>query len=348
MVWDASVRLNRQFRFFAAQLCGVLAAFPLVAQSAATTTEPAGRRHADAIFHPTLGEIVIAGGAPARSAQTPITFDDLWSWNGERWRRLEATGAAQMCGRLVFDATRGRLLLHGGTGMFPAAAAPPSANGATVRRLPNGWWVESQGHLRQLIDGKWVIIDTDTTRAFCTHVAFHDSRRDRLVVVGRAPDADPTTWEFDGRVWQNLRTRPGELLSFQTSAFDRRRQRAVLVSGYAASGLSPNTYEFDGQRWSVVATGGPAPRLGAVAVFDEHAGRTIVYGGEGPDDARLTDTWAWDGKTWSLLAASGPGPFDFPAMAYDQRRNAAVLFGMPPAGGPLEVWEFRTAWTRVR
>jgi hypothetical protein len=132
------------------------------------------------------------------------------------------------------------------------------------------------------------------------------------------------------------------------SAFDTRRHRTVLVSGYAESGLSPDTYEFDGRRWSVVATGGPAPRLGAAAAFDERAGRTIVYGGEGPDDARLTDTWSWDGRTWSLVAVNGPGPFDFPAMAYDRRRRTTVLFGMPPTGGPLEVWELRTAWKRVR
>lgn len=188
----------------------------------------------------------------------------------------------------------------------------------------------------------------NVSRRSCTHVAFHDPRRDRLIVLGRAPDTEPATWELNGRVWQNLATRPGALLSFQTFAFDTRRHRAVLVSGYAPSGLSPNTYEFDGQRWFVVATGGPAPRLGASAAFDEQAGRTIVYGGEGPDDTRLTDTWGWDGTTWSLLAANGPGPFDFPAMAYDARRKTTVLFGMPLAGGPLEVWEFRGTWTRVR
>jgi hypothetical protein len=94
----------------------------------------------------------------------------------------QATGAAQMCGRLVFDATRNRLLLHGGTAMYQAATAPPAAIGTTRRRLPNGWWVESQGYLRQLTDGQWAINDADTTRAFCTHVAYHDARRDRLVV----------------------------------------------------------------------------------------------------------------------------------------------------------------------
>jgi hypothetical protein len=337
---------STQVKFVAVQLCSLLAVRALQAQAA--PAEPAGRRHADAIFHPTLGEIVLAGGAPVRSAPAPTTFDDLWSWNGERWRHIATTGTAQMCGRLVFDAARQRLLLHGGTGMFPATAAPPAANGASLQRLPNGWWVENQGHLRQLIDEKWVVVDADTTKAFCTHVAFHDSQRDRLVLLGRAPGALPTTWQFDGRVWQDLQARPGALLSFQTSAFDTRRQRAVLVSGYTESGLSPNTYEFDGERWSVVSKGGPAPRLGAAAVFDEHAGRTIAYGGETPDGLVATDTWAWDGNSWSRLAADGPGPFDFPAMAYDRRRNVTVLFGMPPTGGPLQVWEFRTTWTRVR
>ena len=232
--------------------------------------------------------------------------------------------------------------------MYPATAAPLATKGATVRQLPNGWWVEDQGHLRELVDGRWKIIDADTTRAFCSHVAFHDSRRDRLVVLGRAPGTEPAMSEFDGRAWTPLDPRPGTLVSFQAFAFDTRRRRAVLVSGYAPSGLSPNTYEFDGSEWSVVATGGPSPRLGATAAFDERGGRTIVYGGEGPDGATLTDTWAWDGAKWSLLAPSGPGPFDFPALAYDSRRNTMVLFGMRPTGGPLEVWELRTNWTRTR
>src|SRR5688572_2746721 len=85
----------------------------LDAQSPGRTPDaaPAGRRHADAIFHPLLGEVVLAGGAPARNAADPTAlFDDLWAWDGARWRLIANTGTPQMCGRLVFDEGRRRLL----------------------------------------------------------------------------------------------------------------------------------------------------------------------------------------------------------------------------------------------
>ena len=85
-------------RFVVGLSCGFLGALPAVAQDPTTAAEPAGRRHVEAVFHPGLGEIVIAGGGPPRSAQNgTAVFDDVWSWNGERWRLIANTGTAQMC-----------------------------------------------------------------------------------------------------------------------------------------------------------------------------------------------------------------------------------------------------------
>jgi hypothetical protein len=72
----------------------------------------------------------------------------------------------------------------------------------------------------------------------------------------------------------------------------------------------------------------PGVRNAHAMVYDESAGRVVMYGGA--DERQIRgDTWAWDvnARQWQQLATEGPPPRSFPSFAYDAARNEAVLFG---------------------
>jgi hypothetical protein len=83
------------------------------------------------------------------------------------------------------------------------------------------------------------------------------------------------------------------------------------------------------------------------------SGRLILYGGESPEGALLSDTWLWDGQTWSEhLQSMGPRIY-WPMMTFDSARGQVVLIGStiydPTRGpSPTETWLWRNgSWRQV-
>ncbi len=71
----------------------------------------------------------------------------------------------------------------------------------------------------------------------------------------------------------------------------------------------------------------PGPRIGHGLAFDEARGRTVLFGGFGPDGVPQSDTWEWDGEAWQLSSKEGPSARRWPAMVYDAARGHVILFG---------------------
>lgn len=78
----------------------------------------------------------------------------------------------------------------------------------------------------------------------------------------------------------------------------------------------------------------PSARTGARMVYDESAGKTVMFGGVTALDAGTqlayepADTWIWTGARWvERYPAHHPAGRSSPAMVYDSARSRAVLFG---------------------
>jgi len=160
------------------------------------------------------------------------------------------------------------------------------------------------------------------------------------------------TWVFTGQSWRFVGS-DGMNLSEATTVYDDNLGKVILFGGISAAGAGAavgDTWAFDGTGWEVVATTGPQPRYGAVAVFDPSIGKVVLHGGfrvlpAGQTDCgggltavgtfcSYRDTWLWDGKAWtracdSTTADCGvePTPRSGAKFAYDPVRKRAVLFG---------------------
>jgi hypothetical protein len=86
----------------------------------------------------------------------------------------------------------------------------------------------------------------------------------------------------------------------------------------------------------------PSPRAGHVLAFQDHTGRTVLFGG----GLVMDETWQWDGQNWNFIPlATRPAPQVNAAMAYDSDRRRTVFFGGNAAGYANDTWEWDgTIW----
>jgi hypothetical protein len=102
--------------------------------------------------------------------------------------------------------------------------------------------------------------------------------------------------------------------------------------------------------WTLKQHVGPRPRAGHGMAYDSQAGRTLLFGGQFFQAARLGDTWQWYGENWTQLDDIGPPPRSELAMVYDPGRQRTVLFGDTSNGTAVhnDTWEWNGEdWTQV-
>lgn len=144
-------------------------------QARSTVISPSPRRGAVAAFDEHLGEVVLFGGNGGSA--------DTWTWNGVRWRRLEA---GQVPGRYNATASGGQaampLLRFGGW------------DGERRERdswtLQVGLWQRVFGSDRSPSPRNHAAMTFDATRGRYVLVGGHDGRR----VFGDVWEADPCGW----------------------------------------------------------------------------------------------------------------------------------------------------------
>lgn len=180
-------------------------------------------------------------------------------------------------------------------------------------------------------------------------------------------------WSFDAgpQRWTQLTTEaPGHA---DAAAYDERAGRLVAWFSYAATpatACAPAFPEAIAETWAFdwrtgawenrqPASSPPAGLLmgGAQIVYDDHAGKVIMFGGVDLDklaafldgvpvtNAELFSdrTWAYDyeANTWTDLGASNPPPGrNSHMMVYDPDTERVLLFG----GGDLDQ-DFNDTWT---
>ena len=163
----------------------------------------------------------------------------------------------------------------------------------------------------------------------------------------------PQTWVYDrpSSSWNEVRpavSAPG--VSYPCMAFDPELGKVVLFEGYNGDRLLGRSWAYDSgaNTWVDLRAGG-SPHIagGAALVYDEKAGRLLLFGGMLAGDADATssnETWAYDpqGNRWiNLKPAVSPTARSGGILAFDRSSGKVIMFGglgtMSPFG---DTWAY--------
>lgn len=262
--------------------------------------------------------LLLFGGTGTLTSQ-----GEVWAWDGAAWTQRPWTAIGDRSfAQMVYDARRGRCLLHDG-----------------FRTIPETWGYDGLG---------WVRLSTGGPRITRESGMAYDSRRG--VVVAVAPGQGRLdTWEWDGAAWTQRSVIGPTLRDEFGMVYDSRRGVTVLYGGTAGSS---ETWEWNGTDWVQPQVPNAGPHASYAMAFDSRRGVAVMYGGYRPGGtpAISDQTWEYDGAAWVQRTIVGPPARDFlvDAMDYDEHRGVCVLFGgyplsSLPAG---EVWEYDgSEWT---
>jgi len=287
----------------------VTAAAPDVREATPTADRP-GRRGACAMaWDSDLGRAVMFGGYydfRAAAVFTRIPYDDTWSWNGRRWRRLETQGSPppDPAPAMAYDPARGRMVL--------------------VTGALETW---------ELADTTWRRVCwpgcTPGTQCTCTaspssnRFAFYEPVEGRVVVDG--------AWAWNGATWRALA--PAQALPAGAALGAARPDAAGALALVVGSG----TWSWNGATWS--GPGPLPPGTGSVTGtftlwWDAGQGAFLAWN-------RFADTLSrWNGSGWTALpppvngAVPATGPLSQRGCAAVEPDSGAVFsFGGCSNGG---------------
>ena len=294
---------------------------------------PGKRAHHALVYDENSKTVLLTGGStPLDGGNSFKIYNDLWSFDGNKWRLLGNAGDERSSFSLAYDNKRKKMYSFGG---YTSEGSRPE-----FRVLENNNWK----NLPEIPGLK------------AAEAGFiYDSYRDRLITFGgsSAPkQLNSETWEWDGAAWKKFDgTNPEPRQAF-SMAYDEKRKKTLLFGGLSATpgAIYSDTWEYDGMSWKKVSEAGPGPRASAGFTYDSDKGLFILFGGLSKDGFK-NDTWSYDGREWKLLSAEGPQARAMGYLAYDKERKRILLFG-GRLGWPNDAndtWEWDgIRWTELK
>jgi len=263
-----------------------------------TDSGPPARTNAAAAFDRQRNVAVVTGGIRQRR-DTAVYESIAESWLGRatEWQPLAGTDMAPRDHHvMVFDASRGSVVLFGGTTYGTRGPWPADT-----------WELGASG---------WAPIASDGPSARARSAMVYDSRRGEVVLfggVGEAVDGVQTfqgdTWIWKAGRWRRAATNGPRGRYAHGMVFDERVGVVLMYSGAGAHRGAPlsDMWQWDGARWTEIPLSAPTPgfRYQPVMVYDAARQRTLLYGGYGASGS-LYDTWEWDGARWSRVNPQTP------------------------------------------
>jgi hypothetical protein len=293
------------------------------------------------------GKVVMFGGALSCDGEDLAQPNaETWEWDGNRWNMVcgGLTGCSGPSARsghgLVFDSSRGRVILAGGSGDSGPAA--------------DTWAWDGTAWTRECGPG------TGCQAPDLGHVELaYVPARDRVVL--RSGEY-PQTWEWDGSAWTLV------CIGLSCDPFDNNKLFAMAPGGELGEVMLLGGFSFVDSVWawgagrwtvshqgSLVSAPKPQAQDYTALAFDEVRGALLLYGGrwyESSDAVHYYDgLWSWDGLGWEQvcgdpLACSGPQAAWAAGLAFDQARGVMVLQagclgdGSWPCTPLPETWEW--------
>ena len=308
-----------------------------------TGSPPPRDRHAMAYLKRT-GRSVLFGGQTLGGLNGETWFLDLenTTWTGQQ---ALAMPPARRDHAIVGDARTDQVVLFGGW----------TENGPSS----DTWILDASGTA-------WV--DTFPSPPFMSgHGMVYESRSGLVVLFGGTTGGGLSneTWTYDFAANSWTKRVPSMSPSGRTHfamAHDTMLNRIVVHGGdpfLTSPYVSNETWAYDvaNNTWTnLTAAGSPSARGGHAMVFDERAGRFVMFGGWiGPPTFLSNETWVYDlaNNTWTNMSpAVAPSPRDIHAMAYDGMMGRVILFGGRTVGAVGdETWVYDLAnntWTNMR
>ena len=298
-----------------------LVAFPLFA------VNPSPRLAPRMAFDESAGVGVLFGG---RGLQDPATAlehatDETWTWNRNHWVQVfpEHVPPARSAHSMVYDSTRGRIIVFGGR------------KEATVVRVRFGihgdTWAWQDGDWQDLAPGN------APEARFYTGMAY-DRDRDRVVLYGGyhyATDGKTLvpltdTWEYDGDNWSRVADN-GPVLTKPLLVFDAVRHETLMLGTNADAAVQMYRWNPGASRWDAVTPALLPPCVAdAQLVYQAHNQRPIVAGGICSGVGVNEEPYEWDGANWVKIVspkfATTIRKIDA-AMTYDTVAKQVVRFG---------------------
>jgi tetratricopeptide (TPR) repeat protein len=295
---------------------------------------PHVRAHHELVYDEAKKKVMLtAGSTPLDSGNSFKLFNDIWLFEGTKWR-LSGYASNERSGiRMAYDTKRDKLFSFGGY---------PERYAAEFRIFENG---------------QWRILSNNAEMRAAEPGFVYDADRDKLIAFGGSVQrgvVNNVTWEWDGYSWKKFEgDGPGGRAAF-AMVYDLKRKKTVLFGGSDGDGkkFSDDIWEFDGITWKQIVNKGKGPgsRISPGYAYDSKRGLLIIFGGL-DNQGMKGDTWSWNGKEWKMLADKGPSARAMGYMAYDKARDKIVLFG-GRLGWPndaADTWEWDgKEWKQVK
>ncbi len=292
---------------------------------------PSARSGHGMAYDSTRRMTIVHGGSGLQGYQ-----QDTWAHDGISWSQATSTYNSNQC-PLVFDAARGKTLLHVGYSPNHGCINVTQELGASGSN-------PSVGYAQLSANG--------TPRYPYLH-ATAPLPQGGLVMFGGNSYYAPLpvlTYEWQQSSWSkvypllNPSTRSEHVLVLDTA-----RSNNVMFGGLSPNGtILSDTWTYANGQWQYMPQQlGPTARYGHRMCFDPARNEVLLFGGLSATSTYLDDLWAWDGTAWNQkLAALRPVGRYRHGLAFDSRRSVAVLYGGIDANGArLDTWEWDgTAW----
>lgn len=296
---------------------------------------------------------------------------------------LSAYPTARSMARLVFDETRGRVLLFGGlsaadsgnvryafndtwewTGrrwirLYPETS-PQKRSGmvmvfdkANKRTLLFGG-VDGEtlyGDVWEFRNGNWNLVQPASSSSPASRrlaAGTYDPKLRRMVVFGGSTRDTNfyDTWAFDvtTNTWSRLEENGPRLLS-AVMVYDAARDEILLLGANSAG--ATETYIWSGTTWTKKTLEKQPPcATQSAMVFQEHNDKVLQFGGLClPAGTRTPEVWEWDGTAWvQPTNRSSPAFMYGHAMTYDPEQRETILFGGFEGIESSKTFRYRNVW----
>ncbi len=243
----------------------------------ATTQQPAPRTFAAMTAAPSLGALVLFGGASGADILT--LQGDTWLFDGQTWipLTLPVSPSPRAAAGLAHHAPTGRVVLFGGTDWMSPYEDTWTFDGYD--------WTELTG-----------LASSPPPRY--AHAMAYDATLERIVLFGgdTGTGVSADTWLFDGQQW--LAADPAvspPARKYATLAFHAHRGRVLLYGGEGTLGAFNDTWEYDGTTWQQITM--PADEIRqlarAAAGYVPQERSIVLFGGTGSGFNLWGETWRY-------------------------------------------------------
>jgi hypothetical protein len=273
--------------------------------------DPPACSGATMVYHSQLQEVLLIGCVPGSLRQT--TPNIIWSWNGERWRRLTEGGPQMLLlGGAAYDEQRDVVVMYGGY----------------------SWSADSCVRETWEWDGEtWTQKDVESPTA-CDHLKMvYDASKGEVILFGGGDEnqnLSTETWSWNGETWTLVSEAGPPGRAHSGFVYDTVHEQSLLYGGYADTILDDFWVWKDGA-WQSINFSGPGPLSHVGLASDHDANELLLFGGASSTStfSSLSDkTWKLANGAWSEVSLEEhPSARGSPAMVYDPARKRVVLYG---------------------